>query len=103
MDADFRDQPRTRRARIATLLKQAGLTRRSQPPHELIQPPRARLANPHQQWQMDAASDHAGRGGRQGQFDPDCRYGEEKVYSYLAQGRWFRSVGSNGLFHARSL
>ncbi len=23
----------------------------------------------------------------------------EKVYSYLAQGRWFRSVGSNGVFH----
>jgi hypothetical protein len=52
--AHWRDQPLPSRARIATLLKQAGLTRRYQPHHELIQPPRAGLANPHQEWQMDA-------------------------------------------------
>ncbi len=53
-DADWRDQPLPSRARIATLLKQAGLTRRYQPHHDLIQPPRASLTNPHQEWQMDA-------------------------------------------------
>src|SRR2546425_1278431 len=53
-DAHWRDQPLPSRARIAALLKQAGLTRRYQPHHELIQPPRASLTNPHQEWQMDA-------------------------------------------------
>jgi transposase InsO family protein len=53
-DAHWRDQPLPSRARIATLLKQAGLTRRYQPHHELVQPPRASLTNPHQEWQMDA-------------------------------------------------
>jgi hypothetical protein len=27
----------------------------------------------------------------------------EQVWSYLAQGQWFRNIGSNGVFHARSL
>jgi len=53
-DDSWRDQPLPSRARIATLLKQAGLTRRYQPHHDLIQPPRARLVDPHQEWQMDA-------------------------------------------------
>jgi hypothetical protein len=36
----WREQPLPSRARIATLLKHAGLTRRYQPHHDLIQPPR---------------------------------------------------------------
>src|SRR6266446_2257785 len=54
MDAYWRDQPLPSRARIAALLKQAGLTRRYQSHHDLIQPPRAPLSSPHQEWQMDA-------------------------------------------------
>ncbi len=53
-EADFRDQPLPSRARIATLLKQAGLTRRYQPHRDLTQPPRVPLSTPHQEWQMDA-------------------------------------------------
>ncbi len=53
-DSYWRDQPLPSRARIATLLKQAGLTRRYQPHHDLIQPPRVPLSSPHQEWQMDA-------------------------------------------------
>jgi len=49
-----REQPLPSRTRIATLLKQAGLTRRYQPHHDLIQPPRVPLISPHQEWQMDA-------------------------------------------------
>jgi len=54
MDAAFRDQPLPSRARIATLLKQAGLTRRYQRHHDLPQPPRTSESAPHQEWQMDA-------------------------------------------------
>jgi putative transposase len=54
MDAYWRDQPLPSRAQIARLLKQAGLTRRYQPHHDLIQPPRTQLTSPHQEWQMDA-------------------------------------------------
>src|SRR5258708_2748726 len=53
-DAAFRDQPLPSRARIATLLKQAGLTRRYQPHHDLPQPSRTSASTPHQEWQMDA-------------------------------------------------
>ena len=53
-DSYWRDQPLPSRARIATLLKQAGLTRRYQPHHDLLQQPRTQLTNPHQEWQMDA-------------------------------------------------
>jgi transposase InsO family protein len=53
-DSYWRDQPLPSRARIATLLKRAGLTRRYQPHHDLIQPPRVPLTSPHQEWQMDA-------------------------------------------------
>jgi transposase InsO family protein len=53
-DPSWRDQPLPSRARIATLLKQAGLTRRYQPHHDLIQLPRVPLSSPHQEWQMDA-------------------------------------------------
>jgi hypothetical protein len=56
MDGDFRDQPLPSRARIALLLKQAGLTRRYQPHHDLLLPPRMAPSTPHQEWQMDAAS-----------------------------------------------
>jgi putative transposase len=52
--AFWRAQPLPSRARIAALLKQAGLTRRYQPHHDLLQPPRTQLASPHQEWQMDA-------------------------------------------------
>src|SRR6266487_4571660 len=55
-DSFWRDQPRPRRAEIGRLLKQAGLTRRYQPHHDLSQPPRVPLSTPHQEWQMDAAS-----------------------------------------------
>ena len=48
------DQPLPSRARLATLLKQMELTRRYQPHHDLIQPPRVPLSTPHQEWQMDA-------------------------------------------------
>lgn len=54
MDACWRDQPLPSRAQIARFLKQAGLTRRYQPHHDLPQPPRASLIMPHQEWQMDA-------------------------------------------------
>src|SRR5512135_2443930 len=53
-DASWRDQPLPSRAQLARLLKQAGLTRRYQPHHELTQPPRTQLTSPHQEWQMDA-------------------------------------------------
>ena len=53
-DPYWRDQPLPSRARIAILLRQAGLTRRYQPRHDLVQPPRVPLSNPHQEWQMDA-------------------------------------------------
>src|SRR5260370_6020947 len=54
MDSYWGDQPLPSRARIATLLKQAGLTRRYQPHNDLLQPPRTELSTPHQAWQMDA-------------------------------------------------
>jgi transposase InsO family protein len=53
-DAAFRNQPLPSRARIATLLKQAGLTRHYQRHHDLPQPPRTSASTPHQEWQMDA-------------------------------------------------
>jgi transposase len=53
-DERWRNQPLPSRARIAILLKQAGLTRRYQPHHDLIQLPRVPLNTPHQEWQMDA-------------------------------------------------
>ena len=53
-DAHWGNQPLPSRARIAALLKQAGLTRRYQPHHDLPQPPRASPSTPHQEWQMDA-------------------------------------------------
>jgi len=56
----WRDQPLPSRAQIARLLKQAGLTRRYQPHHELPQPPRTEPRTPHQEWQMDAASGSCG-------------------------------------------
>ncbi len=54
MDDCWRDQPLPSRARMATLLKQAGLTRRYLPHNDLLQPPRVSLNTPHQEWQMDA-------------------------------------------------
>ncbi len=53
-DQRWHNRPLPSRARIATLLRQAGLTRRYQPHHDLLQPPRTQLTNPHQEWQMDA-------------------------------------------------
>lgn len=53
-DPYWHDQPLPSRARIAALLKQAGLTRRYQLHHDLLQPPRASPSTPHQEWQMDA-------------------------------------------------
>src|SRR6266571_8718235 len=53
-DPSWHDQPLPSRARIAALLKQAGLTRHYQPHHDLLQPPRASPNTPHQEWQMDA-------------------------------------------------
>ncbi len=53
-NTSWQDQPLPSRARIASLLKYAGLTRHYQPHHDLIQPPRVPLTNPHQEWQMDA-------------------------------------------------
>ncbi len=53
-DACWGNQPLPSRARIAMLLKQAGLTRRYQSHRDLPQPPRESLSTPHQEWQMDA-------------------------------------------------
>ena len=53
-DPYWHDQPLPSRARVAALLKQAGLTRRYQPHHDLQQPPHASPSTPHQEWQMDA-------------------------------------------------
>src|SRR5437667_10433083 len=53
-DAYWCDQPLPSRAQIARLLKQAGLTRRYQPHHDLLQPARTEPRTPHQEWQMDA-------------------------------------------------
>jgi hypothetical protein len=56
VDAGFADQRLPSRAEIARLLKHANLTRRYQPHHDLLQPPRAEPRTPHQAWQMDVAS-----------------------------------------------
>jgi transposase InsO family protein len=53
-DAYWCDQSLPSRAQIARLLKQAGLTRRYQPHHDLPQPPPTEPRTPHQEWQMDA-------------------------------------------------
>ncbi len=53
-DGDFCDGPLPSRACISRLLKQAGLTRRYQPHHDLHQPPRTSPNTPHQEWQLDA-------------------------------------------------
>jgi hypothetical protein len=53
-DGFWQDQPLPSRAEIGRLLKQAGLTRRYPPHHDLSQPPRVPLDTPHQEWQMDA-------------------------------------------------
>jgi transposase InsO family protein len=42
------------RAQLARQLKHAGLTRRYQPHHDLLQPAQSALDSPHQEWQMDA-------------------------------------------------
>jgi len=65
-DAPFRDQPLPSRAQIARLLKQAGLTRRYQPHHDLSQPPQVPLSTPHQEWQMMRHPHQAGGRGGQG-------------------------------------
>jgi hypothetical protein len=54
MDHRWQTRPLPSRARIALVLKEAGLTRRYQPHHDLPQPPRTQLSTPHQEWQMDA-------------------------------------------------
>jgi transposase-like protein len=54
MDASWCDQPLPSRACIDRLLKQAGLTRRYQPHHDLPQPPHVSPGTPHQEWQVDA-------------------------------------------------
>src|SRR3989440_2119941 len=53
-EAYWCNQPLPSRAQIARLLKQAGLTRRYQPHHDLPQPPRTEPRTAHQEWQMDA-------------------------------------------------
>src|SRR5437763_8264600 len=53
-EAALRNQPLPSPARIATLLKQMGLTRHYQRHHDLPQPPRTSASTPHQEWQMDA-------------------------------------------------
>ncbi len=53
-DVYWGNQPLPSRACIARLLKQAALTRRYQPHHVLLQPPRMSPNTPHQEWQMDA-------------------------------------------------
>ena len=53
-DQRWQDQPLPSRARIALLLKRAGLTRRYQPHHDLTQLPHVPPSTPHQEWQMDA-------------------------------------------------
>jgi transposase InsO family protein len=55
-DPRWHDQPLPSRARIAALLKHAGLARHYQPHHDLQQPPRASPSTPHQEWQMDVQS-----------------------------------------------
>jgi hypothetical protein len=72
MDASFADQRLPSRAEIARLLKHAGLTRRDPRHHDLLQPHRAVLCTPHQEWQMDAEAHHEGRKGGQSQFDHRC-------------------------------
>src|SRR2546423_12893888 len=54
MDPGFADHLLPSRAQLARLLKHAGLTRRYQPHHDLIQPAQTSLTDPHQEWQMDA-------------------------------------------------
>jgi transposase-like protein len=76
MDAYWGDQPLPSRAHIARPLKQAGLTRRYQPHHDLAQPPRTQLTSPHQEWQLDAAWDYAGGRGGQGESDQHRRCGQ---------------------------
>jgi hypothetical protein len=85
MDAYWRDEPLPSRAQIARLLKQAGLTRRYQPHHDLAQPPRTQLTAPHQEWQMDAASDYAGGRSGQGESDQHRRCGQSPQDRRLSQ------------------
>ena len=59
-DAYWCNQPRPRRAQLARLLKQAGLTRRYQPHHDLPQLAPTEPRTPHQEWQMDATSGSCG-------------------------------------------
>ena len=54
MDPGFATAPLPSRAQLARLLKHAGLTRRYQPHHALMQPAQSLLTDPHQEWQMDA-------------------------------------------------
>ena len=54
MDPCWADHLLPSRAQLARLLKHAGLTRRYQPHHDLIQPAQTSLTDPHQEWQMDA-------------------------------------------------
>jgi hypothetical protein len=54
MDPGFAAHPLPSRAQLARLLKHAGLTRRYQPHHDLMQPAQSLLTDPHQEWQMDA-------------------------------------------------
>jgi transposase len=86
-DDCWQDQPRPRRARIATLLKQAGLTRRYLPHNDLLQPPRVSLSTPHQEWQMDAEANHASRRGGQGESHHDCRWSEPTEGRKVSQPR----------------
>ncbi len=54
MDPCWADHVLPSRAQLARLLKHAGLTRRYQPHHDLIQPAQTSLTDPHQEWQLDA-------------------------------------------------
>ena len=73
LDPGTASRPLPSRAQLARLLKQAGLTRRSQPHHDLMQPAQSLLTDPHQEWQLDAEARDAGGRGRPGEPDQYCR------------------------------
>ena len=87
MDPYWADHVLPSRAQLARLLKHAGLTRRYQPHHDLIQPAQASLTDPHQEWQLDAQGVMRVGRGRQSEPDQYCRCHQSPQGRKLSQPR----------------
>lgn len=73
LDPGFADRPLPSRAQLARLLKHAGLTRRYQPHHDLMQPAQSLLDSPASGMADGCAGRDAGGRGRQSEPDQYCR------------------------------